>query len=41
MMGDAEAEPISISFNLTVDGVEYDVPVSVVAPEGATMMPSS
>lgn len=41
MMGDPEAEPISINFNLTVDGVEYDMPVSVTAPEGATMMPSS
>lgn len=42
MMGaESDAEPINVGFNLDVSNVQYDVPVEVTAPEGATMIPSS
>ena len=41
MMGDAEADPINVSFNFDISNLQYDVPVNVTAPEGATIMPSS
>ncbi len=43
MMGasDASATPVDIAFTLDVSNIQYDVPVAVTAPEGATMIPSS
>lgn len=43
MMGasDASATPVDVAFTLDVSNIQYDVPVSVTAPEGATMIPSS
>lgn len=43
MMGasDASATPVDVAFNLNISNIQYDVPVSVTAPEGATMMDSA
>jgi hypothetical protein len=44
MMGaseDASATPVDVAFNLDISNIQYDVPVSVTAPEGATMMSSA
>lgn len=43
MMGasDASATPVDVAFNLNISNIQYDVPVSVTAPEGAMMMDSA
>jgi len=41
MMGEADAEPVSVSFVLDVSNLQYDVPVDVSAPEGATIISSA
>ncbi|HLV34415.1 MAG TPA: hypothetical protein VKY59_04840 [Spirillospora sp.] len=40
MMGAESAEPVDVRFRLDVSNLQYNVPVSVSAPEGAMMMPS-
>ncbi|MAS37555.1 MAG: hypothetical protein CL610_26400 [Anaerolineaceae bacterium] len=43
MMGasDSDAEPVNIAFTLDVSNLQYDVPVSVTAPEDAMVIPDA
>ncbi len=38
--GDANASPVTVALNITIDGIDYDQPVMVEAPADATVMPS-
>lgn len=40
-MGQQDAKPVTAAFKLDLNNIQYDVPVEVTAPEGATMSSSS
>ncbi len=40
MMGDSEADPVTVAFSLQVSELDYDVPVEVSAPADAVVIPT-